>query len=107
MRPGSVINLVERVDAAPELIEVIEKIDPKKIIFMNHSDCLMYKGQPQQKPFDDLREAVGLFKEEFSGIDFTAMWAEIAPGAVHISEVEFPSRGSFSLSLPKSIPRSR
>ena len=107
MRPGSVINLVERVDAAPELIEVIEKIDPRKIIFMSHSDCLMYRGQPQHKPFDDLREAVGLFKEEFSGIDITAMWAEITPGAVNVSEVEFPNRGSFLLSLPTSIPRSR
>lgn len=101
------MNLVERVDAVPELINIAEEIDVEEIVFLNHSDCLMYRGQPPNKPFDDLREIMGTLKEDLPGIEMKAMYADIQPEAVTISEVSFEDKGSFSLSPLMTVARLR
>lgn len=106
-RPGSVINLIERVDAVPELIGIAKEIDAEEIVFLNHSDCLMYRGQPPNRPFDDLREIMDIMKEDLPGIELKAMYADIRPMHVTISEVSFETKGSFSLSPLTTVARLR
>jgi len=100
------MNLLERVDAMPELISIAKEIDLEEIVFLNHSDCLMYRGKSAEKPFEDLRETMDACREDFPGVKLTAMWAEIAPEEVRISEVRF-KKGSFSLFPLMSVSRSR